>query len=241
MKNQNKKNNWNFNKLKFLLNIKFFKIKKISLMHNKITTSIITLLGIIFFYSSSFATIRTVNVQNFSFSPQNVNANIGDTIQWVWIDGNHTTTSTSVPMGAATWDALISSGSPTFEYPITISGLYNYQCTPHGSMGMTGTIIVSIESVKEISGTADNYKLNQNYPNPFNPVTKINFSIAKAGSVTLKIYDISGKEVSTLVNANLNKGSYEVTFDGSNFSSGIYYYRISTGDFSEVRKMALIK
>ena len=91
------------------------------------------------------------------------------------------------------------------------------------------------------------YLLQQNYPNPFNPTTKIKFSIPghQVGqtflSVHLCIYDILGREVATLVNDKLSPGSYEVTWDGSNFSSGIYFYRLQTNDFTQTNKMVLIK
>ncbi len=85
------------------------------------------------------------------------------------------------------------------------------------------------------------YTLSQNYPNPFNPTTNIKFAVAKAGFVTLKVYDLSGKEVASLVNNNLAAGTYNYTFDGAKLSSGIYFYTIRANDFSETKKMMLIK
>ena len=87
----------------------------------------------------------------------------------------------------------------------------------------------------------DNYTLSQNYPNPFNPVTKINFEIKKNNFVTLKVYDIVGKEVEVLVNKNINAGKYEVTFNGARLSSGVYFYKLTAGEFSDVKRMILIK
>ena len=87
----------------------------------------------------------------------------------------------------------------------------------------------------------DNYSLKQNYPNPFNPTTKIKFDIAKSGFVTLKVYDASGKEVENLVSQNLTTGSYEYEFNGSNLTSGIYFYTLKTNNFSDTRKMVLVK
>jgi hypothetical protein len=84
-------------------------------------------------------------------------------------------------------------------------------------------------------------KLENNYPNPFNPVTKINFSIAKKGLVTLKIYDLLGREIRTLVNDVKSPGPYSVDFNGSNLASGVYFYKLSCNGFSEVKKMVLIK
>jgi hypothetical protein len=89
--------------------------------------------------------------------------------------------------------------------------------------------------------TPDKFYLSQNFPNPFNPGTKINYSIPLSGFVTLKIYDIMGNEIATLVNEEKSAGNYEVEFDGSNLSSGLYFYTINTGSFSQVKKMILLK
>ncbi len=85
------------------------------------------------------------------------------------------------------------------------------------------------------------YALSQNYPNPFNPSTKINFSIPTTGLVTVKVYDVLGKEVATLINEVKNPGNYIVEFNGSNLSSGAYFYKIQSGDFSSVKRMVLVK
>jgi hypothetical protein len=85
------------------------------------------------------------------------------------------------------------------------------------------------------------YSLSQNYPNPFNPVTNIHYEIPKNGFVKLVVFDILGREIQTLVNEKQNAGTYEVTFDGSNLSSGIYFYTLSVGDFKETKKFVLLK
>lgn len=87
----------------------------------------------------------------------------------------------------------------------------------------------------------DNYTLKQNYPNPFNPITKIEFSIPKDEFVSLKVYDLLGKEVYALVSNKLKSGKYIIDFDGSSFSSGVYFYKIAAGIFTETRKMILLK
>ncbi len=87
----------------------------------------------------------------------------------------------------------------------------------------------------------DNYELFQNYPNPFNPLTTINYNIPRSGITTLKVYDVLGKEVVTLVNEYQNAGFKTVQFNGSNLSSGIYFYKVSAGDFNKVMKMILVK
>lgn len=85
------------------------------------------------------------------------------------------------------------------------------------------------------------YGLDQNYPNPFNPTTNLQFSINKVQYVTLKVYDILGREIRTLVNESLKSGTYEVSFDGSQIPSGIYFYKLESENFSETKKMILIK
>ncbi|MCX6163670.1 MAG: T9SS type A sorting domain-containing protein [Ignavibacteriae bacterium] len=99
-----------------------------------------------------------------------------------------------------------------------------------------------ILKIKTISlNVPDKYYLYQNYPNPFNPVTNIKYQITNNKLVILKIYNILGKEITTLVNEKQSPGVYEVAFDGSQIPSGVYFYKLETGDFSEVKKMVLIK
>ncbi len=109
----------------------------------------------------------------------------------------------------------------------------------------------SLTFINKINSTIPTgYFLYQNYPNPFNPVTKIKFDIPSNGfppgtfgndRVVLKVYDILGKEITTLVNEALRPGSYEVTFDGSNLPSGVYFYQLRAREYSKIKKMILIK
>ena len=102
--------------------------------------------------------------------------------------------------------------------------------------------IVSIEDSRTSSEFLPvKYQLDQNYPNPFNPSTTIEFTLPKSEFVELKVYNLLGKEVSTLVSKKLNQGNYTYTFDGSNLASGIYYYQLTAGDYGEVKKMILLK
>jgi hypothetical protein len=90
-------------------------------------------------------------------------------------------------------------------------------------------------------GIPSNFELSQNYPNPFNPTTQINYSVTKSGYVTLKVYNVLGQEVTTLVAGSQRAGSYVATFDGNKFASGVYFYRLQAGTFSSVKKMVLMK
>ena len=85
------------------------------------------------------------------------------------------------------------------------------------------------------------FSLSQNYPNPFNPSTKIKYALSIRQYAILKVYDILGNEIATLVNEELPAGSYEVEFDGSKLTSGIYFYRLQAIDFNQTKKMVLIK
>ncbi|MBL0108677.1 MAG: T9SS type A sorting domain-containing protein [Ignavibacteria bacterium] len=92
------------------------------------------------------------------------------------------------------------------------------------------------------------YSLSQNYPNPFNPATKINYELRVTNYVSLKIYDIKGKEIETFINRKQSAGSYQIIFDAGNLPSGVYFYKLvvsssnqTAGEFSETKKMSLIK
>ncbi len=97
-------------------------------------------------------------------------------------------------------------------------------------------------SVVNISNSVPvGYSIKQNYPNPFNPTTNIRLKIAKAGFVKLTVYDVSGKQAALLVNENLSAGEYNVDFNASGLTSGVYFYRLETEGFTDVKKMMLVK
>ncbi len=98
-----------------------------------------------------------------------------------------------------------------------------------------------LTSVKPVDLVAERFTLSQNYPNPFNPSTTIKFSVPESNLTSLKIYNILGQQVATLINEELSTGSYEIKFNASNLSSGVYFYTITSGDFSASRKMMLLK
>ena len=116
-----------------------------------------------------------------------------------------------------------------------------------GQLGFGAGIITSVEVISD--GIPASFALYQNYPNPFNPSTKVGFRIAFGGFVSLKVYDVLGREVATLVNEELKPGSYQATFVANRFSSGVYFYQIqvghgsqsSTRGFTKAQKMLLIK
>ena len=99
-----------------------------------------------------------------------------------------------------------------------------------------------------LSGIANNegglpggFRLYQNYPNPFNPTTTIMFDVRATGNVSLKVFDLLGREVEVIVNKYLKSGSYSVQFSGDNLPSGVYYYELRAESFSETKRMLLVK
>jgi len=102
--------------------------------------------------AASAATIR-VRVMNFRFQPATINAHVGDVIVWQWVNGMHTTTSTSVPAGARTWNSPMDSAHLQFRYRVQVAGTYHYQCNFHFAQGMVGTITVSATSPVQAPAT----------------------------------------------------------------------------------------
>jgi hypothetical protein len=114
----------------------------------------------------------------------------------------------------------------------------NYKLCPRNDTDLFGFI----NDVKNVANSVPvSYKLNQNYPNPFNPSTIISYDLPKSGLVTIRIYNILGQQVRTLVNESQIAGTHQVSFNASSLTSGVYFYSLSTGSFSQVKKMMLIK
>ncbi len=140
--------------------------------------------------------------------------------------------------GAETWDNV--SGNLT-------DAQINSIATNSEGTGFAGTNngVYKCDNIQTDVHTTENkelyFNLLQNYPNPFNPTTNIGFRIAEFGFVSLKVYDVLGREVAILVNEEKHAGNYEVKFDGSGLSSGIYFYKLNTENYSSVKKMILMK
>ena len=99
-------------------------------------------------------------------------------------------------------------------------------------------LITGIEALEELPKT---FRLEQNYPNPFNPSTTLQFAIPKREKVVLHLFDVLGRHLATLLNEEKEAGIYKLNFDGRNLPSGVYFYRIQAGQFSQTRKMLLVK
>jgi hypothetical protein len=128
--------------------------------------------------------------------------------------------------------------SYSFDDKNLVSGRYKYRLK---QIDYNGNYEYFELNVEVTVGVPKKFDLSQNYPNPFNPVTKINFDIPEDGKVNLRIYDMLGREVATLVNDVRTAGYYTVNFDASRLSSGMYFYRLSAGNYNAVKKMAVIK
>jgi hypothetical protein len=96
-------------------------------------------------------------------------------------------------------------------------------------------------SVNDKQVSPSTYSLSQNYPNPFNPATSIKFSIAEKGNVTLNVYDVNGRKVAELFNGEKEAGNYDISFDASKLSSGVYFYQLHSAGFFQSKKMILMK
>ncbi|SMO91687.1 Por secretion system C-terminal sorting domain-containing protein [Gracilimonas mengyeensis] len=102
-------------------------------------------------------------------------------------------------------------------------------------------LILGTVSNEGEDGVPESFALSQNYPNPFNPATVIHYQLAKSGQVQLQVFDVSGRKIADLVNEHKTAGNYSVQFDASHLSTGVYFYRLTAGDFSSTQKMLLIK
>lgn len=130
-----------------------------------------------------------------------------------------------------------------FQPTVNLADVFQMKFTGNGTLYVDNIYFTTtISDVKELpNAVPSDFGLDQNYPNPFNPTTNIRFSLPEANQVMLKVYDMLGQEVATLVNGFMNAGSYQVDFDAENLPTGTYFYSITAGDFSSVKKMLLLK
>ena len=164
------------------------------------------------------------------------------------IEGDGTVAANPAPMAkfyipgtVVTLTATPDSGSYFVRWTGDVTGLDNpVQVTMDGDKQITATFSVRTD-VAETAVIPTAYRLDQNYPNPFNPMTTIRFDLKQAGHTTLKVYDMLGREVMTLVDKQMEAGRYKVVFHIPNLASGVYFYKIESGDFVAFRKMILMK
>jgi hypothetical protein len=138
--------------------------------------------------------------------------------------------------GASVGDTSLK-GTPIAGITTDIDGQLRHAIAPYKGAD-EGSIVLAIGNQ---NNNAEVYSLSQNYPNPFNPATTINFAIPRSGIVVLQVYDASGRQIKTLINGELQKGVYNVTFNAEKLSSGVYFYTLKADGFTETKKMLLVK
>ena len=170
-----------------------------------------------------------------------------------WIGSYASDENTACAIGSYGAIAVTTDGGTTWQQQLatrnTLYAVHFENKNVGWIVGEGGTIMytsnggstVGVEKESELNSLPNTYTLYQNYPNPFNPTTTITYSLPKAAFVTLKVFDGLGRKLTTLVNENKLPDKYEVKFDGTKLSSGIYYYQLSAGNFVETKKFVLLK
>lgn len=180
-----------------------------------------------------------ITVQNFSFTPAAVNdVAVGDTIHWDWIDGSHTTTSTTVPAGASTWDSPLNSANPSFEYKVTVAGVYNFKCTPHAAMGMVGTFTASITT--GINAGASVFGSLQLSPNPASETVKISFRPVNSFKGSVRLLDLLGKTI-WKSESDFVAGTNNLELDVSEIPNGLYFIELTDGMNNRTIKRLIVQ
>ena len=149
-----------------------------------------------------------------------------------------THSSTKAGTGSVTWSFKYTAPATAGSVTIYASGSSAKASINKTTFAIT---VTSATDVKEAGMKTTEFKLNQNYPNPFNPSTKISYSLPKDEYVTLNVYNIAGKEVAKLVDGLRSAGEYSVSFNASELPSGVYFYKLNAGSFSQIKKMVLTK
>ncbi len=189
--------------------------------------------------TESQATTHTIKFSGMSFTPDALDVSVGDTIVWSGNFGFHEIQSLQIPSGASTFGPSQST-DVTLVYVVTVPGQYNYQCNIHFDMGMVGEFTAVKAGVRKVENN-NIASLEENFPNPFSGVTKIKYNLNKPSAITLKLFDINGKELRTLESKYQNAGSYEYQFDGSNLANGTYIYQLQAGEVVLVNQMIVLK
>ncbi|VAX22567.1 Alkaline phosphatase [hydrothermal vent metagenome] len=203
--------------------------------------------GIVYSFLRPYKDSNGLAIMNFSNEDQsvtidltNVNLEFSDDFSLTssyWVNDLYNGSSTQV----------LGSDLAAFTVSLGTYGSAIYTISTQEEMVYLPTLPPIVKVEKELNSLPNSFELSQNYPNPFNPSTTIKYSIPSAASgfslsnVTLKVYDILSREVATLVNEQQSPGNYEVTFNASNLTSGMYFYYIKAGEFRSVKKMILLK
>ncbi len=217
--------------------------------------------------TSTMSKLDAANKLGYSFNPASPNVYLGVSLltpqtlkfqgmQGIEVLSGFTTDEKWTALSSGVIDTLTQTGLTCFVLSAGPVNLNNNDSTIVSFAILKGSSLADLQStantaknkyngligISQISATVPkNYELNQNYPNPFNPLTKIKFGLPENDFVNLTVYDVTGRAVATLINMKMEKGYYEYDFDGNNISSGVYFYRMNTSKFSDVKKMILLK
>lgn len=184
----------------------------------------------------SFQTIAVKHIvtqSGLTFSPNAIAVTVGDTIRWEWTEGSHTTTSIVVPAGAASWDEPLDQGNPFYEYEVTVAGSYGYKCTPHFSSNMIGGFLASAASNVKETTIAPSLSVSMDSQN--NELL-LNLTGGYGGMAVVKLIDISGRTIGTLVNEEIGSGTFTFKKDVSSLGRGIYFVHLKMGDRELTKK-----
>lgn len=183
-----------------------------------------------------------VTIVDFTFMPADLEVEVGTTVRWTNNDAApHTSTS-----DGGVWNSGTLSQGETFQYTFEAEGEYPYHCDIHPAMTATVTVNTSLAADDQRPTLPTAFSISQNYPNPFNPETTIKFNLERPAQVHLAVYNVIGQVMSTLVDEHLAAGEHSVLWqgrraDGTEASSGVYFYRITADAVSETRKMLLLR
>jgi plastocyanin len=197
---------------------------------NLLLCACIILTFLILFSLRAKAAIHMVSVADFTFSPPSMNVNVGDTVQWMWASGTHTTTSTSIPSGAPSWNSNINSVTTFFSYIVTQPGIYNYVCTIHP--GMSGSFTASLVGISENTGvSAFNWFFSDT-----RQIT-ISLNLPKPAALNIRLYDIVGSEATILASLPNVHGTYKSTFSLALIAKGVYLLEVSADQKKTVQRI----
>lgn len=164
------------------------------------------------------ATIHTITQQGTTFSPSTLQVTVGDTVRWIWTEGSHTTTSKVIPATALAWNSPLTNSVTKFDYKVTVAGTYNYVCTPHESMGMTGQFTASVASTIDENLSPSRVSI---YPLPAQ--SELNVQMKNGFSANeLFISDMLGRTILRRpIDTNLQNDL--ITLDISTLHQGIFF------------------
>lgn len=202
----------------------------------KYTLRVIMFLSVALLGFSASATTHTITQQSLTFSPNQLTVEVGDIVLFQWTSGNHTTTSASVPAGAATWDALLTSSMQTFEYTVTVEGIYGYVCTPHALAGMVGGFMAVLPSSARAHVPAN---LSMTAGTSANGQLFVTLENATTDMATVTLVDITGRNAMTLHHGAISDATFTIRQDVAVLQRGIYFVRFDEGSRVVTRKVLI--